>query len=160
MPLPRCGVWRAPLQGSGPEFVAPHSESLEIVNSWLEHYGIPSFVLTHNGKTVIPKGVLLTRANALLDASCQLYRHVHSQDTIALTLGHPLPAALHGHVRTVVPTTASLLYPRNHGRHAQSLCWGSSGAGKSESGRFCRAALHRLYGTHYDGSVCGRDGEI
>jgi len=60
----------------------------------------------HGGNTIMLKGVSVTQADVLLDASYQLYRHVESSETIVRTVGYALPAALHGHVLTVVPTTS------------------------------------------------------
>ncbi|KAH8997753.1 subtilisin-like protein [Lactarius hatsudake] len=75
------------------ELVSPPSGTLELVNSWLEHHGVPS------------SGVSIIRANALLGASYQLYRHVETNETVVRTVGYALPAALHRLVQTVVPTT-------------------------------------------------------
>ncbi|KAF8257856.1 peptidase S8/S53 domain-containing protein [Lactarius quietus] len=89
------------------ELVAPHPRTLKLVNSWLKHNGIPSSsVTTQGGNTLMLKAVPVTKANTLLDATYQLYRHVESHETIVRTVGYGLPAALHEHVRTVVPTTA------------------------------------------------------
>ncbi|KAF8261113.1 peptidase S8/S53 domain-containing protein [Lactarius quietus] len=102
------------------ELVAPHSRSLKLVNSWLKHNGIPSSsVTTQGGNTLMLKAVPVSKANTLLEATYQLYRHVESHETIIRTVGYGLPAALHEHVRTVVPTTAfvpslkHLQIPRN-----------------------------------------------
>ena len=65
-------------------------------------------------------GMFLTQANRL-DASSQLYNPDHSQDTIVHTVGHALPAALHGYVQTVVPTAASLPRPTPFGHRVISL---------------------------------------
>ncbi|KAH9060316.1 subtilisin-like protein [Lactarius deliciosus] len=75
------------------DLVAPRPETLELVNTWLDHHGISS------------------SANTLLGASYQLYRHVKSNETIIRTVGYALPAALHWHVLTVMPTT-SFISPR------------------------------------------------
>ncbi len=60
------------------EQVAPHPETLELINSWLGHHGVPSssVSMTLGGNTLTLKGVSVTQASALLDASYQLYRHV------------------------------------------------------------------------------------
>ncbi|KAF8265413.1 Pro-kumamolisin, activation domain-containing protein [Lactarius quietus] len=89
------------------ELVAPHPMTLKLVKSWLKHNGIPSSsVMRHDGNTLMLKAVPVTKANTLLDASYQVYRHVESHETIVRTVGYGLPAVLHEHVRTVVPTTA------------------------------------------------------
>ena len=48
----------------------------------------------------------MSQANQLLGASYQLYHHAGTNDTILRTAGYTLPAALHTHVQTIVPTTA------------------------------------------------------
>ncbi|KAF8264198.1 peptidase S8/S53 domain-containing protein [Lactarius quietus] len=89
------------------ELVAPHPRTLKLVKSWLKHNGIPSSsVMRQGGNTLMLKAVPVSKANTLLDASYQVYRHVESHETIVRTVGYGLPAVLHEHVRTVVPTTA------------------------------------------------------
>ena len=90
--------------------------------------------MTHNGNTMMLKGVSVTQANTLLDASYQVYRHIENSKTIVRTVGYALPAVLQGHVRTVVPTTSFLSAPmrrqtpRNHsGRAAAGLMKSVSG---------------------------------
>ncbi|KAH8992634.1 subtilisin-like protein [Lactarius akahatsu] len=90
------------------DLVAPRPQSLELVNSWLEHHGISysSVSMTHGGNTLMLEAVPVTQANTLLGASYQLYRHVDSGETIVRTVGYSLPAPLHWHVLTVAPTTS------------------------------------------------------
>ncbi|KAH9054944.1 subtilisin-like protein [Lactarius vividus] len=90
------------------DLVAPHPETLELVNSWLEHHGISSssISMTHGGNTLTLKAVPVTQANTLLGASYQLYRHIERGETIVRTVGYSLPAVLHWHVLTVAPTTS------------------------------------------------------
>ncbi|KAH9054087.1 subtilisin-like protein [Lactarius vividus] len=95
-------------KGQVVELVAPRPETLELVNSWLEHHGISSSStsMTHRGNTLTLKGISVTQANTLLSASYKLYRHVERGETIVRTVGYSLPVALHGHVLTVAPTTS------------------------------------------------------
>ncbi|KAH8991233.1 subtilisin-like protein [Lactarius akahatsu] len=90
------------------DLVAPRPETLELVNSWLEHHGISSssISMTHGGNTLKLKGVSVTQANTLIGASYQLYRHVERGEVIVRTVGYSLPTALHLHVLTVAPTTS------------------------------------------------------
>ncbi|KAH8994722.1 subtilisin-like protein [Lactarius hatsudake] len=90
------------------ELVVPRPETLELVNSWLEHHSIPSssISMTHGGNTLMLKGVSVTQANILLGASYQLYGHIENGETIVRTVGYSLPVALHWHVLTVAPTTS------------------------------------------------------
>ncbi|KAF8266668.1 peptidase S8/S53 domain-containing protein [Lactarius quietus] len=107
VPLFRCRYGEHLSREQVAELVAPHPRTLKLVKSWLKHNGIPSSsVTTQGGNTLMLKAVPVTKANTLLDASYQLYRHVESRETIVRTVGYGLPAALHEHVRTVVPTTA------------------------------------------------------
>ncbi|KAF8262474.1 peptidase S8/S53 domain-containing protein [Lactarius quietus] len=107
VPLFRCRYGEHLSREQVAELVAPHPRTLKLVNTWLKHNGIPSSsVTTQGGNTLMLKAVPVIKANTLLDASYQLYRHVESHETIVRTVGYGLPAALHEHVRTVVPTTA------------------------------------------------------
>ena len=89
------------------ELVAPHPDTLELLGSWFEHHEVPSSAvsITHGGGWLTVKKVPLTKANALLGASYQNYRHRETNETVIRTVGYSLPAALHDYVQTVVPTT-------------------------------------------------------
>ncbi|KAF8259419.1 subtilisin-like protein [Lactarius quietus] len=118
------------------ELVAPHPETLEVVNSWLEHHEIPSsnVSLTHGGNTLTLKGVSVTQANIILGASYRLYRHIFTNQTIVRTVGYALPAVLHKHVLTVAPTTSfNAPTPRFQGPH-NSSGGAAGGQVKSEAG--------------------------
>ncbi|KAH8997691.1 subtilisin-like protein [Lactarius hatsudake] len=101
------------------KLIAPHPETLKLVNSWLVHQGIPSssISMTHGGNTLTLKDVSITQANALLNASYQLYKHVEHNGTIVRTVGYALPAGLHRHVLTVAPTTSFFSPPPRTQRH-------------------------------------------
>ncbi|KAF8267624.1 subtilisin-like protein [Lactarius quietus] len=88
--------------------IAPHQDTLDLVHSWLGHHNIPSssISMTRGGSMLTLAGVPVSRANELLGASYQLYRHTGTNDTAILrTIGYSLPTVLHGHVQTVIPTT-------------------------------------------------------
>ncbi|KAI9448987.1 subtilisin-like protein [Lactarius psammicola] len=87
--------------------VAPHPDTIELVNSWLEHYGVPSSSVStsHGGSWLTLTGVPVSQANDLLGTSYQLYQHVETKDCVLRTLGYALPEVLHAHVQTVAPTT-------------------------------------------------------
>jgi tripeptidyl-peptidase-1 len=90
------------------QLVAPHPDTLELVHSWLENHDIPpsSISTSHGGNWLTVSSVPVTQANKLLCASYQLYRRTGTNDTTILrTIGYALPAVLHPHVQTVVPTT-------------------------------------------------------
>ncbi|KAI9439773.1 subtilisin-like protein [Lactarius indigo] len=85
----------------------PHPDTLELVESWLKFRGVlPSSIsVSHGGNWLTLTGVSVSKANDLLGASYQLYRHTETNETIVRTIGYSLPAALRGHVQTVAPTT-------------------------------------------------------
>ncbi|KAH9059104.1 subtilisin-like protein [Lactarius vividus] len=87
--------------------VAPHPYTIKLIETWLQHHGVsPSNVSTsHGGNWLTVTEVPVSKANGLLGASYQLYRYAGTNVTILRTVGYALPAALHAHVRTVVPTT-------------------------------------------------------
>ena len=92
------------------KLVTPHPDTLELVHSWLSHHGLPSssisMTLARGGSWLKLTGVPVSQANQLLGASYQLYRDAKATNsTIIRTVGYALPAVLHAHVQTVVPTT-------------------------------------------------------
>ncbi|KAF8261122.1 peptidase S8/S53 domain-containing protein [Lactarius quietus] len=89
------------------KLVAPHADTLELVGSWLEHNGVSSSAvsMTHGGSWLKVTGILVSQANNLLGASYQLYRHTSPNTTVLRTISYSLPAELHTHVQTIVPTT-------------------------------------------------------
>jgi tripeptidyl-peptidase-1 len=66
------------------QLVAPHPDTLGIVNSWLEYNGVqPSSIsTTHGGGWLTVTGVSVSQADKLLGASYRLYRHAETNDTI------------------------------------------------------------------------------
>ena len=87
------------------ELVAPHSETLELVSSWLEHHHVPSSsISTTLGRNwLMVVNVPVSQANVILSASYQLYQHVERNETVFRTISCSLPEALHGHIQTVLP---------------------------------------------------------
>src|SRR6266702_1622931 len=77
------------------DLVAPLSDTLTLVNSWLEHHGVrPSSISQlHGGGLLTVIGVSVLQANHL-SASYQLYRHVK---TVLRMISYWLPAELHTH---------------------------------------------------------------
>src|SRR6266702_297902 len=114
IPLPLTTCSRVPLlrcrYGAhlSKEEVAPHPDTLELVNSWLEHHGVPSSSIstTHGGSWLTVTGVPVSQVNKLLGASYRLYQQARTNDTAILrTVGYGLPTMLHTHMQTVAPTT-------------------------------------------------------
>ncbi|KAH8992326.1 subtilisin-like protein [Lactarius hatsudake] len=89
------------------DIVAPHPDTLALVNSWLRHHGVrPSSVSrSHGGGWLTVADVPMSRANNMLSASYQLYRHAKTNETAIRTISYGLPVELHSHVKTVAPTT-------------------------------------------------------
>ncbi|KAH9071440.1 subtilisin-like protein [Lactarius deliciosus] len=91
------------------ELIAPRQDTLELVHSWLEHNGVPSSSIStsHGGGWLTISSVPVSRADDLLSASYQLYRHTgdNATEVILRTVSYSLPAVLHAHVQTVAPTT-------------------------------------------------------
>ncbi len=96
------------------QLVAPHPDTLQLINSWLQHHDLPSSSIstTHGDSWLTLAGIPVSQANEMLGASYQLYRRTGTNDTTILrTIGYALPAVLHTHVQTVVPTT---YFPSTH----------------------------------------------
>ncbi|KAH9054950.1 subtilisin-like protein [Lactarius vividus] len=143
---PRYGAYLSEEQVAG--LVAPHPGTLEIVNSWLEYHGVPSssVSMTHSGTTLTLNGVSVIQANALLGASYQLYRHVKTNETIVRTIGYALPAALHGLVQTVAPTTY-FASPRTQWQPPRNRSGGAVLSSRDGDRETTPPLLRWLYGT-------------
>ncbi|KAF8259707.1 peptidase S8/S53 domain-containing protein [Lactarius quietus] len=89
------------------ELVAPHPDTLDLVSSWLKHYGVPSssISMTLGGNWLEVINVSLSQANEMLGASYQLYQHVETNDSVIRTISYSLPEALHGHIQSAQTTT-------------------------------------------------------
>ncbi|KAH9164787.1 subtilisin-like protein [Lactarius sanguifluus] len=121
------------------DLVAPHADTLELINSWLEHLGIPpSSVSRTLGSWLTLTGVPVSQANDILGASYQLYNHVETNHTVLRTISYSVPEALHEHIHTIVPTTY-FGSPPTEGRklrmHPNSAVWARAEAGSGESVR-------------------------
>jgi len=83
--------------------VAPHSNTHELINSWLAYYWIhPSSVsMTHSGGWLTISKVPPPQANTLLGASYQVYRHTEADPIILHTTSYALPTVLHEYGETV-----------------------------------------------------------
>ncbi|KAH9168146.1 subtilisin-like protein [Lactarius sanguifluus] len=117
--------------------VAPHADTLELINSWLEHLGIPpSSVSRTLGSWLTLTGVPVSRANDILGASYQLYNHAETNHTVLRTVSYSIPEVLHQHIHTIVPTTY-FGSPPTEGRklrmHPNSAVGARAEAGSEES---------------------------
>ncbi|KAH9013336.1 subtilisin-like protein [Lactarius hengduanensis] len=128
------------------KLVAPHPYTLNLVEAWLGHHGVPpsNVSTSHGGNWLTVTEMPVSRANRLLGASYQLYRYAGTNETILRTVGYALPAALHVHVQTVAPTTyfGSPFTPRKrpHGHRGQAAA-----ALSARDGIVTPATLRSLY---------------
>lgn len=83
--------------------------------------------LSHGGDTLTLTDMSVTKVNELLGASYQIYRHLETNETVVGMVGYALPAALHGHVLAVSPTTEFAFLCL----HSQTPCEHSSGEAAS-----------------------------
>ncbi|KAH9003761.1 subtilisin-like protein [Lactarius hatsudake] len=125
------------------KLVMPHPHTLELVTSWLKYHGVPSPAsLTHGGNWLTLTGVSVSKANDLLGASYQLYRHAETKEVIICTVNYSLPAALHGHVQTVAPTTF-FASPRMSWQTPRKRSGGAAAQVEATSGDLVTALLGR-----------------
>ncbi|KAH9033608.1 hypothetical protein EDB85DRAFT_2227525 [Lactarius pseudohatsudake] len=71
--------------------VAPHSDTLDLIDSWLGHHAVPSSSIstTHGSSWLRLTGILVSQANELLGASYQVYRRIGTNDSSILrTIGY------------------------------------------------------------------------
>ncbi|KAI0705250.1 peptidase S8/S53 domain-containing protein [Cytidiella melzeri] len=86
--------------------VAPHSDSVELVNEWLEAHGVAaSSAQRTNGGSWLRLPVTVEQASRMLNATYEIYHHDGTSESIVRTLSYSLPADLHAHVRVITPTT-------------------------------------------------------
>lgn len=77
MPLLLCRYRAHQSKKQVAELAVPYHDTFELVNSWVEHHGIPpsSVSVTHGRNWLTLTGVPVSRANDLLGASYKFYRH-------------------------------------------------------------------------------------
>ncbi|KAA1474154.1 subtilisin-like protein [Dentipellis sp. KUC8613] len=94
-------------KGDVASLVAPHPDTQTLVSAWLSHHEIPasSISSTEAGDWLVVSAVPVPKADALLGADYQVYRHATTNDTVLRTIGYSLPSVLHGHIDVVAPTT-------------------------------------------------------
>ncbi|KAK1225614.1 hypothetical protein PQX77_011441 [Marasmius sp. AFHP31] len=86
------------------ELVAPHKDTVDILEEWLDHHGIEGSTGSPSGDWVTIR-IPVKDAERMLDAKYGLYHHPASKDTVLRTLSYSLPRDLMEHVDTVSPTT-------------------------------------------------------
>ncbi|KAI0925655.1 hypothetical protein AcV5_008333 [Taiwanofungus camphoratus] len=86
--------------------VAPHPDSVGLVNEWLASHGIPEDALSRSPgmdwvKIKVPVGL----AEKMLETEYQVWTHDESGDSLVRTTSYSLPEHLMDHVDLVQPTT-------------------------------------------------------
>ncbi|PPQ92359.1 hypothetical protein CVT25_008709 [Psilocybe cyanescens] len=86
--------------------VAPHAESLDSINEWLNSFGIYETDLTRSpAKDWIMVALPVSLVEEMLDTTYYVWEHVASGDRLVRTTSYRLPAHLHGHIEMIQPTT-------------------------------------------------------
>ncbi|KAF5383817.1 hypothetical protein D9615_003735 [Tricholomella constricta] len=87
--------------------VAPHQDSIEAVDAWLEHHGISADNAVHRtgGGDWVTIRVSVAQAERMLDTKYNVYRHAASSERVVRSMSYSLPRELHSHVDVVTPTT-------------------------------------------------------
>lgn len=86
--------------------VAPHADTVAIVEDWLAAHGIPA---AHCSRS--PSGdwlsvsVPVSTAERLFDTTYHVFRRRDTGNRVVRTLSYSLPRALHDHIDVVAPTT-------------------------------------------------------
>ncbi len=111
-----------------------------------------SVSVTHGDTSLTLTGVSVSQTNGLLGTSYQLYRHAGTTATNIRTVGYAFPAALHGHVQTVAPTTY-FASPRTQRQLREHSGRATAGLAKAESGEPVTVTLRRDYGDTYRAAV-------
>ncbi|KAJ6458108.1 peptidase S8/S53 domain-containing protein [Mycena vitilis] len=88
--------------------VAPHPDSVEAVESWLQHHRINpgnTYYSRSAGGEWITLRVSVAQAERMLNTKYGVYNHAASGSSVVRTMEYSLPAELHSHIDVVTPTT-------------------------------------------------------
>ncbi|CCL99284.1 uncharacterized protein FIBRA_01300 [Fibroporia radiculosa] len=86
--------------------IAPHDESIQLVEEWLASHGISADDLTRSpAKDWVTIKVPVSLAEKMLDTEYHVWLHDESGDTMVRTTSYSLPEHLHEHIEVVQPTT-------------------------------------------------------
>ena len=87
--------------------MAPHPDSVEAVNSWLEFHHIDPLNAVHRSGSgdLVTLRIPVELAEKMLNAKYNIYRHTTSGEEIVRTLSYSLPKELHDHIDVVSPCT-------------------------------------------------------
>ncbi|RDB20083.1 Tripeptidyl-peptidase sed3 [Hypsizygus marmoreus] len=86
--------------------VAPHQESLDVVDEWLKSHDIKEGELVRSpAKDWVTLKIPVSLAEKMLDTTYSVWKHVESGDELVRTTSYSLPENIHEHVDVVQPTT-------------------------------------------------------
>ena len=87
--------------------MAPHPDSVEAVNSWLEFHGIDpmNFVYRSGSGDWVTFRIPVDLAEKMLSAKYNIYHHTTSGEEVVRTLSYSLPKELHDHIDVISPCT-------------------------------------------------------
>lgn len=87
--------------------IAPHSDSIELVDSWLAYHEIdPSTSVSRSrAGDWISVELPIKRAEKLLGTKYNVYKHITTSEKVVRTLEYSLPRSIHDHINVVTPTT-------------------------------------------------------
>ncbi|KAJ3572260.1 hypothetical protein NP233_g3200 [Leucocoprinus birnbaumii] len=86
--------------------IAPHDESLESVDKWLDSFGLKEEDIERSpAKDWVKLTIPVTLAEQMLNTTYFVWKHIESGDFLVRTTSYSLPDFVHGHVDVVQPTT-------------------------------------------------------
>ncbi|KAG5654208.1 hypothetical protein H0H81_006241 [Sphagnurus paluster] len=87
--------------------VAPHEDSVEAVEAWLEHHDIPRGNVTYRkgGGEWVTIRVSVAQAERMLNTKYNVYHHPASSERVVRSMSYSLPRELHSHIDVITPTT-------------------------------------------------------
>ena len=86
--------------------MAPHPDSVEAVNSWLEFHDISLNSVYRSGSgDWVTLRIPVDLAEKMLSAKYNIYRHTTSGEEVVRTLSYSLPKELHDHIDVISPCT-------------------------------------------------------
>ncbi|KAG6841456.1 hypothetical protein C0991_010881 [Blastosporella zonata] len=102
---PRYGQHLTPAEAEA--LVAPHPDSREAVDAWLQHHGITpeNIAYSTGGGEWVTIRVSVAEAERMLDTKYDVYHHPSSSERVVRALSYSLPRELHSHVDVITPTT-------------------------------------------------------
>lgn len=88
------------------DLIAPHDDSLGLVDEWLATYGLSEEDLQRSpAKDWVVVKVPVSLAEKMLDTTYYVWKHTESGDYLVRTTSYSLPQNLHDHVDLIQPTT-------------------------------------------------------